>query len=105
MDPALELLGPEYVGEENPYAKMFDMKAIMAKAQEVRETIKKTLQGDGVDWAGIGTWIGDKIGAAIADGIGTALDNKKTEVQKAVADWSRDVYNDIPVLPDMAEPH
>ena len=106
MVPPQILRGEEGIlpEEENPWAKLFDMDAIMAEAQEVRETIKRALQGDGIDWEGIGTWIGDKVGTAIADGITTALDNKKTEVQKDVADWSRDVYNSVPLLPDMAEP-
>lgn len=106
MVPPQILRGEEGIlpEEENPWAKMFDMDAIMAKAQEVRETIKGALQGEGIDWKAIGSWIGEQIGGAIADGISKALDDKKDAVQKEVADWSRDVYNDIPVLPDMPEP-
>lgn len=84
----------------------FELKPEVVEAKswaEIGAEIQRRLE-EAVDWAAIGTWIGDKIGTAIADGIEKALGAKKTETQRAVADWSRDVYNEIPLLPDMAEP-
>ncbi len=95
-----QILRGEDIEIANPFDEIFDMDAIMAKAQEVRKTITSTLQGEGIDWAAIGTWIGDKIGTAMVDGIVAALAAKQEEINKAF----RDAYNRVPVLPDFPEP-
>lgn len=71
LHPALELLGPEYVGKKNPFADLFDMDAIKAQAEEVRQTIIDALMPEGEDggvqWSALGTKIAAPLVAALGE--------------------------------------